>query len=103
MRLHQRGLPAVASSLLLALPLALAGCTSFGESSDEPAATSTAPAEPEAAPIEWRDCGAPMQPPIAGQPRSGRDLPFEGGTTAARVSYDEPARGTLPPFPLSPL
>jgi len=98
MRLHQRGLPAVASSLLLALPLALAGCTSFGESSDEPAATSTAPAEPEAAPIEWRDCDAQIQPLIEGQPGSERDILFECGTTEVPISYDEPGGDTLPLF-----
>ncbi|MCF6506376.1 alpha/beta hydrolase [Blastococcus sp. MG754426] len=98
MRLH-RGLPAAASGLLLALPLVLAGCTSFGESAEEPAAsTSTAPAEPEVAPIEWTDCDAQIQPLVQGQPGSERDIAFECGRTDVPISYDEPGGATLPLF-----
>ena len=97
MRLHP-GLPAVASGLLLALPLALTGCTSFGDSTAEPTATSTTPAEPEAAPIEWSDCDAQIQPLVAGQPGSERDILFECGRTEVPISYDEPGGATLPLF-----
>jgi pimeloyl-ACP methyl ester carboxylesterase len=97
MRLH-RGLPAVASGLLLALPLALTGCTSFGESTAEPTATSTTPAEPEATPIEWSDCDAQIQPLVTGQPGSERDILFECGRTEVPISYDEPGGATLPLF-----
>ncbi|RBY86768.1 alpha/beta hydrolase [Blastococcus sp. TBT05-19] len=97
MRLH-RGLPAVASSLLLALPLALAGCTSFGDEPEEPAAASATPTEVEATPIEWSDCDAQIQPLIEGQPGSERDLFFECGRTDVPISYDEPGGATLPLF-----
>jgi pimeloyl-ACP methyl ester carboxylesterase len=97
MRLH-RGLPAAASGLLLALPLALSGCTSFGDSREEPAAASATPTEPEVAPIEWTDCDAQIQPLIAGQPGSERDLGFACGRTEVPISYDEPRGATLPLF-----
>ncbi|MDP5182488.1 alpha/beta hydrolase [Blastococcus sp. BMG 814] len=98
MRLH-RGLPAAASGLLLALLLVLTGCTSFGETTEEPAAsTSTAPAEPEVAPIEWTDCDAQIQPLVEGQPGSERDIAFECGRTDVPISYDEPGGATLPLF-----
>ncbi|RBY98158.1 alpha/beta hydrolase [Blastococcus sp. TF02-8] len=93
-----RGLPAVASSVLLALPLALAGCTSFGDSAEKPAATSATPTEVEAAPIEWSDCDAQIQPLIEGQPGSDRDILFECGSTDVPISYDEPGGATLPLF-----
>ncbi|WP_232796866.1 alpha/beta hydrolase [Blastococcus atacamensis] len=96
-RLH-RGLPAVASSLLLALPLALAGCTSFGDEPKKPAAANATPTEAEAAEIEWSDCDAQIQPLIAGQPGSERDLLFECGRTEVPISYEEPAGATLPLF-----
>ncbi|MCA0146898.1 alpha/beta hydrolase [Blastococcus sp. LR1] len=97
MRLH-RGLPAVASSLLLALPLALAGCTSFGDSSPDPAAASATPTEAEPQPIEWSDCDAQIQPLIEGQQGSERDIFFECGRTEVPISYDEPSGATLPLF-----
>ncbi|MGY2066617.1 alpha/beta hydrolase [Blastococcus sp. SYSU DS0619] len=98
MRLH-RGLPAVASGLLLALPLALTGCTSFAETAEEPtAATTTPPAEPEVAPVEWTDCDAQIQPLIEGQPGSERDIAFECGRTDVPIDYDEPGGATLPLF-----
>ena len=97
MRLH-RGTLAVPSSLL-ALSLVLAGCTSFSDSAtEESAATSSAPAEPEPAPIEWNDCDEQIQPLIADQPGSDRDLAFECGRTEVPISYDEPDGATLPLF-----
>jgi pimeloyl-ACP methyl ester carboxylesterase len=97
MRLH-RGIVAVPSSLM-ALSLVLAGCTSFSESTtEEPAATTSAPAEPEPVPIEWTDCDEQIQPLIADQPGSDRNLAFECGRTEVPISYDEPEGATLPLF-----
>ena len=100
MHLH-RGLLAVPSSLL-ALSLVLAGCTSFADdAADESAATdgsSSAPAEPEVAEIEWTDCNTQIRPLIADQPGSERNLNFECGTTEVPISYDEPRGATLPLF-----
>jgi pimeloyl-ACP methyl ester carboxylesterase len=97
MRLH-RGIVAVPSSLM-ALSLVLAGCTSFSESTtEEPAAITSAPAEPEPVPIEWTDCDEQIQPLIADQPGSDRDLAFECGRTEVPISYDEPEGATLPLF-----
>ncbi|CCG04130.1 alpha/beta hydrolase [Blastococcus saxobsidens] len=96
MRLH-RGLSAAASGLLLALPLALAGCTSE-EPAAEPTAASSTPTEPEVAPIEWTDCDPQIQPLIGGQPGSERDIAFECGRTEVPISYEEPAGATLPLF-----
>jgi pimeloyl-ACP methyl ester carboxylesterase len=101
MRLH-RGLAAAPSSLLalgVAATLTLAGCTSFSDTAAEdtsPTATSTA--EPEAAPIDWNDCDEQIQPLIADQPGSDRDLTFECGRTEVPISYDEPQGATLPLF-----
>ncbi|TFV65927.1 UNVERIFIED_ORG: alpha/beta hydrolase [Bacillus sp. AZ43] len=93
-----RGRLAVPSTLL-ALSLVLAGCTSFADDSgEEAAATSSAPAEPEAAPIEWTDCNEQIQQLVAGQPGSDRDLSFECGRTEVPISYDEPQGATLPLF-----
>lgn len=96
MRLH-RGFPAAASGLLLALPLALAGCTSGDEPTPEATASAT-PTEPEVAEIEWTDCDEQIQPLIAGQPGSERDLAFECGRTEVPIDYDEPQGATLPLF-----
>jgi pimeloyl-ACP methyl ester carboxylesterase len=97
MRLH-RGIVAVPSSLM-ALSLVLAGCTSFSESTaGESAATPSAPAEPEPAPIDWTDCDEQIQPLIADQPGSDRNLAFECGRTEVPISYDEPEGATLPLF-----
>jgi pimeloyl-ACP methyl ester carboxylesterase len=98
MRLH-RGLLAVPSTLL-ALSMVLSGCTSFAETAAEEssAPASTTPAEPEVAEIEWNDCDAQIQPLIADQPGSDRDLAFECGTTEVPISYDEPDGATLPLF-----
>jgi pimeloyl-ACP methyl ester carboxylesterase len=100
MRLHS-GRLAVVPSLLLVLALVLAGCTSFSDTlADEassPAAAS-ASAEPEAAPIEWSDCNEQIQPLIAGQAGSDRDLAFECGRTEVPISYEEPQGATLPLF-----
>jgi pimeloyl-ACP methyl ester carboxylesterase len=102
MRLH-RGLAAAPWSLLvlgLAATLALSGCTSFSEglADDSAPAASTTAAEPEVAPIEWTDCDEQIQPLIAAQPGSDRDLAFECGRTEVPISYDEPDGATLPLF-----
>ena len=99
MRLH-RGLAAVPSSLLalgLAATLALSGCTSFSESvaRHSAAPASTSPAEPKAKPIAWSDCDEQLQPLIADQPGSDRNLKFECGHTDVPISYAEP-RGATP-------
>ena len=101
MRLH-RGLAAVPSSLLaigLAATLILSGCASFADTvaGDSTPAPST-PVEPKAAPIEWSDCDDQIQPLIADQPGSDRDLTFECGRTEVPISYDEPKGATLPLF-----
>ena len=78
MRLHH-GRPAVVPVLLLAVTLVLTGCTSFSDTLDSEAASSAAAspsAEPEAAPIEWSDCDEEIQPLVADQPGSERDLAF---------------------------
>jgi pimeloyl-ACP methyl ester carboxylesterase len=88
-------------SILLALSLVLAGCTSFSDTVDGApvgaASTSAAPEE-EAAPIEWTDCNDQIQPLIAGRTGSDRDLSFECGRTEVPISYDEPQGATLPLF-----
>jgi pimeloyl-ACP methyl ester carboxylesterase len=88
---------AVVPSLLAALTLVVAGCTS-GDGGDEEAtpSTSAAPAEPTAEPIEWTDCNEPLQPLIAGQPGSERGLSFECGQVEVPISYDEPGGERLP-------
>src|SRR3954451_12826903 len=100
MRLHH-GRPAVVPTLLMAVALVLAGCTSFsdtlqGEASSSAAASSTP--EPKVAPIKWSDCDKQIQPLIADQPGSDRDLAFECGRTEVPISYDEPEGATLPLF-----
>jgi pimeloyl-ACP methyl ester carboxylesterase len=99
MRLHH-GLPALLSAVLLALVPGLAGCTSFTETAaDETSApASSAPAAPEVAPIEWTDCNEQIQPLIASQPGSDRDLTFSCGRTEVPISYDEPGGDSLPLF-----
>jgi len=104
MRLH-RGLAAVPSSLLaigLATTLALSGCSSFADTLASPskpsAPTSAQPAEPKADAIKWSDCDEQIQPLIAGQPGSDRNLKFECGRTEVPISYDEPKGATLPLF-----
>ena len=101
MRLY-RGLAAAPSSLLalgIAATLALAGCTSFSDTAAEDTTpTATSAAEPEAAPIDWNDCDEQIQPLIADQPGSDRDLTFQCGRTEVPISYDEPQGATLPLF-----
>jgi len=104
MRLH-RGLAAVPSSLLavgLATILALSGCTSFTDAvaagSSKSAPTASKPAEPKANSINWSDCDEQIQPLIAGQPGSDRNLKFECGRTEVPISYAEPKGATLPLF-----
>ncbi len=96
MRLH-RGGRAVVPSLLAALTLLVAGCTS-GDGTDEDATPSatTAPAEPTAEPIEWTDCNELLQPLLAGRPGSERGLTFECGQVTVPISYDEPGGERLP-------
>jgi pimeloyl-ACP methyl ester carboxylesterase len=96
MRLHS-GRRAVVPSLLAALALLAAGCTSDGGSDEEATpSTSSAPAEPTAEPIEWQDCNEELQPLIAGQPGSERGLSFECGQVPVPISYDEPGGERLP-------
>jgi pimeloyl-ACP methyl ester carboxylesterase len=97
MRLHHGRL--AVPSILLALSMVLAGCTSFSESAGEEAAatTSAAPA-PEAAPIEWTDCNEEFREIVSGRAGSERDLSFECGRTDVPISYDEPQGATLPLF-----
>ncbi len=96
MRLH-RGPRAVVPSLLAALALLVAGCTSGG-GTDEGATTSAsaAPTEPTAEPIEWTDCDELLQPLLAGRPGSERGLSFECGQVTVPISYDEPGGERLP-------
>jgi pimeloyl-ACP methyl ester carboxylesterase len=101
MRSH-RGLAAARSSLLaigLAATLALTGCSSFADTvASDTTPTSTAPAEPKVAPIDWTDCDEQIQPLIAAQPGSDRNLKFECGRTQVPISYKEPKGATLPLF-----
>jgi pimeloyl-ACP methyl ester carboxylesterase len=100
MRLHS-GPRAVLPTVLLAAGLALSGCTSFagsltGAASSAPASTSAAPPPP--APIAWTDCNSQIQPLIAKQPGSDRNLTFQCGRTEVPISYAEPRGATLPLF-----
>jgi pimeloyl-ACP methyl ester carboxylesterase len=96
MRRRRSTLLAAVAGLLL-----LTGCTSF---TDTMAASATAPtssaAKPteKAAPIKWTDCDEQIQPLIADQPGSDRNLAFECGRTEVPISYDEPDGATLPLF-----
>ena len=98
MTVHRR--LATTAGSVLALALALTGCTS-GDDSEEAASSSSAPetpAEPEAQTIEWEDCSGQIDPIIAGRPGSDRDLTFSCGTTTVPVSYEDPDGGTLQLF-----
>jgi pimeloyl-ACP methyl ester carboxylesterase len=100
MRPHHR-LRALLLAVVLVLVPGLAACTSFTETvadDEPPAPASPAPAEPEAAPIEWTDCNEQIQPLIASQPGSDRDLTFSCGRTEVPISYDEPGGDNLPLF-----
>jgi pimeloyl-ACP methyl ester carboxylesterase len=93
--------PAVVPSLLLAAALVLTGCTSFSDTlahESSSSATSSPTEKPKPAPIEWSDCNKQIQPLIAGQKGSDRDLTFECGRTEVPISYDEPQGATLPLF-----
>jgi pimeloyl-ACP methyl ester carboxylesterase len=103
MRLHfgRRAVPSsVLTALVVALVLVIAGCASFAQTvSDEsttPASSSAAP--PPAAEIDWTDCNEQIQPLIASQPGSDRNLAFECGRTEVPINYDEPEGATLPLF-----
>jgi pimeloyl-ACP methyl ester carboxylesterase len=97
MRLH-RGRRAVVPSLLAALTLVMAGCTSSGDGSDKSSAsaTPTAAAEPTAEPIKWSDCNDLVRPLIEGQPGSERPLTFECGQVKVPITYDAPDSDRLP-------
>jgi pimeloyl-ACP methyl ester carboxylesterase len=87
--------------VLLALALALTGCTSSGDdaqtaATSAPATSSSAAAE--AQPIDWQDCTGDITPIIAGRPGSDRPLGFQCGTTTVPVSYADPGGGTLQLF-----
>src|SRR3954453_9082301 len=89
MRLHL-GRPAVVPTLLMAVTLVLAGCTSFSDTLEGDASSSAAASptpEPKAAPMEWAACKKQIQPRIAGQPGSGRHLTFECSRTEVPISY----------------
>jgi pimeloyl-ACP methyl ester carboxylesterase len=97
MRSHHRGRRAVVPSLLAALTLLAAGCTSDGGSDEETApSTSTAPAEPTAEPIEWTESNDLIQPLVAGRPGSERGLTFDRAQIEVPISYDEPGGERLP-------
>ena len=99
MRLHHGR--AVVPAILAALSLVLTGCSSFTDSlagESTPTATTTTEAAPEVAEIEWTDCDEQIQPLIADQQGSDRNLAFECGRTEVPISYDEPRGATLPLF-----
>src|SRR4051794_16310243 len=99
MNVHRR--LATTGGVLLALALTVTGCTSSGdgeEATSSGSATSAAPAEPEAQPIEWSNCDDRIDPLIAGRPGAERNLSFQCGTTTVPVSYDDPSGGTLELF-----
>ena len=95
------GRPSSLLAIGLAATLALSGCTSFSDTvagRGVVAAGEHVAAEPKAAPIDWSDCNEQIQPLIAGQPGSDRNLTFECGRTEVPISYDEPKGATLPLF-----
>jgi pimeloyl-ACP methyl ester carboxylesterase len=98
MNAHRR--LATTGGALLALALAVTGCTSAGDDGEASSgsATSAAAAEPEAQPVEWSDCDDRIDPLVAGRPGSERDLSFQCGTTTVPVSYEDPDGGTLELF-----
>ncbi|MFJ5315202.1 hypothetical protein ACIPD0_26060, partial [Escherichia coli] len=80
------GRRAVLPSVLAALTLLAAGCTSDGGSDEEATpSASSAPATPTAEPIEWTDCNELLQPLIAGRPGSERGLTFECGQVTVPI------------------
>jgi pimeloyl-ACP methyl ester carboxylesterase len=99
MTVHRR--LAATGGTLLALALALTGCTSSGTGNDATAdssAAETSAAAPEAQPIDWNDCSSQLAPIIAGRPGADRALSFQCGTTTVPVSYADPEGGTLQLF-----
>jgi pimeloyl-ACP methyl ester carboxylesterase len=100
MRLHS-GRPAVLPTLLLAAGLVLSGCTSFSTSLSGAGSSAPTPSPappPPPTPITWTDCNKQIQPLIAKQPGSNRNLTFQCGRTAVPISYAEPRGATLPLF-----
>jgi pimeloyl-ACP methyl ester carboxylesterase len=96
-----RGRAAALASVLVALCLILAGCSSFSTTlagSTSASSTTSAAAAPKAAPIKWSDCNKQIQPLIAKQPGSNRNLTFSCGRTDVPISYSEPDGATLPLF-----
>jgi len=100
MTVHRR--LAASGGSLLALAVALSGCTSSGDQDEAASSSSSAAAEttaaPEAQPIDWSDCTSDLQPIIAGRPGADRPLTFECGTTDVPISYDDPTGETLQLF-----
>ena len=100
MTVHRR--LAASGGALLALAVALTGCTSSGDEDEAASSSSSAAAAstaaPEAQPIDWSDCTSDLQPIIAGRPGADRPLTFQCGTTDVPISYDDPAGETLQLF-----
>jgi pimeloyl-ACP methyl ester carboxylesterase len=99
MTVHRR--LATTAGTLLAVALALTGCTSSSNDVTGKTATSSAattPAAPEAQPIDWSDCSSQIDPIIAGRPGADRGLTFQCGKTSVPVSYADPGGGTLQLF-----
>ncbi|MCW2508680.1 MAG: Alpha/beta hydrolase [Modestobacter sp.] len=99
MTVHRR--LATTAGTLLAVALALTGCTSSSNDVTGTTATSSAaatPAAPEAQPIDWSDCSSQIDPIIAGRPGADRGLTFQCGKTSVPVSYADPGGGTLQLF-----
>ncbi|MGY1750858.1 alpha/beta hydrolase [Modestobacter sp. SYSU DS0511] len=94
---HRRPIAAL-GGVFLAAAVALSGCTSSGDDADQASSSPTAPAEPEAQPIEWTDCDADIDQIIAGRPGSERELLFECGTTPVPADYDDLEGGDLELF-----
>jgi len=99
MTVHRR--LATTAGTLLAVALALTGCTSSGkdDSGDAaPSSTAQASTAPKAQPIDWTDCSGDIDPIIAGRPGADRDLSFQCGSTRVPVHYDDPTGDTLQLF-----
>ncbi|MGY1839662.1 MULTISPECIES: alpha/beta hydrolase [unclassified Modestobacter] len=94
---HRRPIAALGGALLAAA-VALTGCTSSGDDAEQASSSPTAPAEPEAQPIEWTDCDTDIDQIIAGRPGSERELLFECGTTTVPADYDDLDGGDLQLF-----
>jgi pimeloyl-ACP methyl ester carboxylesterase len=96
MTVHRR--LAATGGAVLALALALTGCTTSGAGKEAASSAAATSAALEARPIEWNDCSTKIDPIIAGRPGADRNLAFQCGTTDVPVGYDDPAGGTLQLF-----